>query len=143
MDITRIFFFPKAWPLGNHQEVTDCKKNLVCTSLKKVILYFQRCFSDCCLLSLLLVCLGFLNFLRLSALTPFVRKWQMQPGSSINLVLAYLPKGTSQQRRSLCDQSDTELSLVSSCPRKAKHNFMVLQKLPQPKVRSLIPQVSF
>lgn len=143
MDITRIFFSPKAWPLGNHREVTCCRKNLVCTSPKKIIFCFQKCFSDRCLLSLPLVCLGFLDVFRLSTLTPFVRKWQTQTGSSINLMLAYLPKGTSQQRRLLCDHPDTQLLLRSSCPRKAECNFMGLEKLPQPKVRRRIPQVSF
>lgn len=44
MDITRIFFFPKAWPLGNHQEVTDCKKNLVCTESKEGHFIFSKMF---------------------------------------------------------------------------------------------------
>lgn len=86
---------------------------------------------------------GFCFFPFLSTLTPFVKKWQTQTGSSINLLLADFPKGTSQQRQLLCDHLDIELLLVSSCPRKAGRNFMVLQKLPQPKDRRLIPQVSF
>lgn len=42
MDITRIFFYPKAWPLGNHQEVTRCRRNLLCTSPKKVVFYLKK-----------------------------------------------------------------------------------------------------